>query len=160
MSNVPGDMSALHELYENWVAAGEDWRKTKVYVKMTNSQGNIENESKGWLSVQELENKLGSTAAKAMIDHLEVKKPDQCRYHPDAPGIKDIASLYDVSIDTYSHVQYVNMPWAMKFECTMHYRYEYPASQFFAGVPTVQSPDPRSRGQAQRELGSENHGDE
>ena len=82
-------MSALYDLYENWVAAGEDWRKTKIFVKMTNSSGSIDSDSKGWLTFKELCDKMGDDAAAAMTKYLEAHKPEQCRDHPDAPGIED-----------------------------------------------------------------------
>jgi len=85
----PGDSSALHELYENWIASGEDWRKTRIYIKMTDNSGKIDADARDWLCKTELVQKMGEAGATAMINFLEEQKPDQVRDHPDAPGIKD-----------------------------------------------------------------------
>ena len=85
----PGDSSGLHELYENWIASGEDWRKTRIYIKMTDNSGKIDADARDWLCKTELVQKMGEAGAGAMISFLEEHKPDQVRDHPDAPGIKD-----------------------------------------------------------------------
>ena len=87
--NPPGDTSALHELYENWIASGEDWRKTKIYIKMTDNSGKIDSDARDWLCKTELVQKMGEAGASAMISFLEKHKPEQVRDHPDAPGIED-----------------------------------------------------------------------
>ena len=58
-------------------------------VSITNSRGTINADARDWLSVAELEGKLGKEAAKSMIKNLELNFPDKCRDHPDAPGIQD-----------------------------------------------------------------------
>lgn len=97
---LSGDKSQLYELFEEWVKGSEEWRKSQLYARITNSHGTIEADASDWLTRAELVAKLGETAADLMIAHLEANCPEKCRDHPDAPGIKDhSATVRDISLD-------------------------------------------------------------
>eukprot|EP00435_Cladocopium_sp_Y103_P015384 s2779_g3.t1 len=86
----PGEEAAEAEkaadLFEQWLTAGQDWKKSQVYINISNNVGNIDTNARDWLTLGELETKLGAEAAKSMKDFLETHKPEKCRDHPDAPG--------------------------------------------------------------------------
>ena len=93
MTEILGDKSQLHDLFDQWVAGDEDWRKTRAFAQISNSSGKIENDMKDWVTRMELVQKMGETAAEKMIQHMEENNPDKVRDHPDAPGIKDSSTL-------------------------------------------------------------------
>ena len=78
-------------LFEEWLNSGEDWRSTETYLRVKNSSGEIDSSQRDWVTRQELEQKIGKEAADRLIDYLERNRPEQCRDHPDAPGIKHSA---------------------------------------------------------------------
>ena len=84
-----GDSIPLNDLFEQWIAGDEDWRKTRVYARMTNNTGHIDSDMREWVTLTEMENKMGKSAAEAMASFMETSRPEKCRDHPDAPGIKD-----------------------------------------------------------------------
>jgi len=79
----------LHDLFEKWVSADEDWRKTELFVEISEKKGKVNADTRDWLSISELQGKLGVDGAASMIKFLEENEPLKCRDHPDAPGIKD-----------------------------------------------------------------------
>lgn len=84
-----GDNNPLNDLFEQWLAADEDWRKTRVYARMTNNTGHIDSDMREWITLTEMMTKMGTSAAEAMAAIMETTKPEHCRDHPDAPGVKD-----------------------------------------------------------------------
>ena len=56
---------------------------------MTNSTGHIDSDMREWITLTEMITKMGQTAAEAMAGIMETSKPEHCRDHPDAPGVKD-----------------------------------------------------------------------
>lgn len=82
-------MQPLHKLFDEWRNGQEDWYKTKVYIETTHSQGSVESDARGWVTKEELVSKMGRDAAQKMILYKEQHRPDECRDHPDAPGIQD-----------------------------------------------------------------------
>ena len=82
-------MGPLHELFESWISGEEDWRKSQTFIRITDSDGNINSDLRDWLTRAELQQKVGEEAAKEMIDHMERHNPEKCRYHPDAPGVQE-----------------------------------------------------------------------
>jgi hypothetical protein len=87
--NSLGDSTQLHDMFEQWMASGEEWHKSQLYIRISNSVGKLENDARGWVTKAELEKKIGEEAAKSMIAFLESTAPEKCRDHPDAPGIQD-----------------------------------------------------------------------
>jgi len=81
---------------ESWVGGDEHWKKSSVYISITNERGTINADARDWLTVAELEGKLGKEAAKSMINNLELNFPEKCRDHPDAKGIKDYIRCIDI----------------------------------------------------------------
>lgn len=87
-----GDMNPLHELFEQWLAADQDWRKSRAYIRATNKQGKVDSDARDWLTKEQLEMKIGKSAAASMVEHLEANQPEKVRDHPDGPpGVKDPA---------------------------------------------------------------------
>ena len=76
-------------MFAQWVANGEDWRKTQIFARISHSTGKVDSDARDWLTRVELEQKMGKQGADAMIAFLEAKQPEKCRDHPDAPGLKD-----------------------------------------------------------------------
>lgn len=60
---------------------------------MTTQTGKLDSDVRDWLTVAEMEAKMGKDAAKAMIAFKEANHPEHCRDHPDAPGVKDILTM-------------------------------------------------------------------
>lgn len=56
---------------------------------MTNNTGHIDSDMREWITLTEMMTKMGTTAAEAMAAVMETTKPEHCRDHPDAPGVKD-----------------------------------------------------------------------
>ena len=92
----PGDMTPLQELFDQWLAAGQDWKKSEVYIKITNNVGSLDTDARDWLTLGELTQKIGAEAAESMQTFLEENKPEKCRDHPDAPGVK--AHLQQIAV--------------------------------------------------------------
>ena len=82
-------MKPLQDLFGQWLEAGGDWQKSKVFIESTNKEGTVDTDTRGWVTLAELEHKMGHVGAESMVNYLEQNRPDQCRDHPDAPGVKD-----------------------------------------------------------------------
>ena len=91
--NAEGDSAPLHDLFEQWINSGEEWRKSQLYVRIQNQVGQIDSDARGWVSKAELTSKLGSAGADSMIAFLEATAPEKCRDHPDAPGVQDTSTI-------------------------------------------------------------------
>ncbi|CAE7252172.1 unnamed protein product, partial [Symbiodinium sp. KB8] len=78
-------------IYESWLASGENWTQSSVYLNITSSTGTRRRGVKRWLTFAEIERQYGPTVAKAIVDH-KLTTPDlaetEVRFHPDAPGVE------------------------------------------------------------------------
>lgn len=88
-SRKHGDVKPLQDLFGQWLEAGGDWQKSKVFIESTNKEGTVDTDTRGWVTLAELEHKMGHVGAESMVNYLEQNRPDQCRDHPDAPGVKE-----------------------------------------------------------------------
>eukprot|EP00435_Cladocopium_sp_Y103_P073427 s58_g43.t1 len=89
MRTFESDDKALQDLFQQWLEAGGDWKKSKIYIESCQKEGTTDTDTRGWVTQGELELKMGKAAADSMKKYLEENRPEQCRDHPDAPGVKD-----------------------------------------------------------------------
>ena len=90
-------MKPLQDLFAQWLEAGGDWTKSQVYIESTNREGTTDVDTRGWVTQGELELKMGKLGAESMVNYLEENRPDQCRDHPDAPGVKDTSQSFPMN---------------------------------------------------------------
>ena len=143
----PGNIGPLQELFAEWCTADEDWTKSALFIKISSATGHISSDSKGWLSIAEVQTKLGEAGAKSMIDYLEKNKPAQCRDHPDAPGVKDPLQNPNQNKFAPKHFQ---IQFLLVVFSKLHFH--------FPGVPTIQDPGEGRRRKSKGRLGDQGYG--
>ena len=88
---LQGTRREMAYIYESWLASGENWTQSSVYLNITSSTGTRRRGVKRWLTFAEIERQYGPTVAKAIVDH-KLTTPDlaetEVRFHPDAPGVE------------------------------------------------------------------------
>ena len=101
-------------MFEQWLSAGEDWKQSKIYIRQCSQSGQVDSDARDWLTLGELENKMGKAAAESMVKFLEANRPHQCRDHTDAPGVKD------PDVDFWMTPAF-KTSWMLNFEAILEY---------------------------------------
>ena len=72
----------LKYLYENWIAAGENWYKSTCYLNIRSASGTVRKGVYAWFSRHQLVQRYGETDADAIIDAILTGAPENAREMP------------------------------------------------------------------------------
>ena len=87
-----GTRREMSYIFESWLAAGEVWAKSSVYLNITTCTGTRRKGVKRWMTFAEISRQYGEAVASAIVSHklssAELSE-HEVRWHPDAPGVED-----------------------------------------------------------------------
>jgi hypothetical protein len=83
-------------LFESWLSAGGDWKKSKLFLQAKTSKSQRKNSIRRWFTLHQLQVKHGEEVAEAMVQRKlqnESLKREEVRAHPDLPELQQFLVL-------------------------------------------------------------------
>ena len=85
----------MQYLYQNWIAAGEIWTKSTVFLNLKSAEGTVRKGVHAWMTRFQVTQKYGEVDGESIILSLEEgKDPLSVRGHPDDKTGKVGASCF------------------------------------------------------------------
>ena len=91
-ANASPGSEKLQVLQDAWTECAGDWKRSSLYLKMTNRTTSTSHGARTWLTRQQLTKKYDSADIAAEICDAKDKDPElrksHTKPHPDAPGVE------------------------------------------------------------------------
>ena len=114
-AKTSGTRREMSYLYESWMSAGEDWKKSTVWINIQSKSGTIRKGVKCWMTRNQITQRLGKELMEDICSYKlssDELKEKETRFHPDAPGVE--AGRWWTKINFWGSV-FTDQPWAKRF---------------------------------------------